>query len=411
MNINNILKTYDQNNISIGVLGGHSALDVCAGAKKLGFKTVCVARKGREKTYAKHYKSREGKGCIDEVILVDNFSDIVKPEVQEQLRNLNTIFIHNRYFWTYCNFEEIEKDFHVPIFGSRELLKLEERDVPNNQYYLLEKAGIRIPRMFDIPSLRYDVPKNENTSSTTDEVDSRLRGNDKHLGGTLSFDEPTEKMEALTLTKVNNAVRTYERENFVAMGWENWRSIAEEKLNKGEIVLETLQKAVIEEFVLGAQINFNFFYSPLTKEVELMGTDMRRQTNLDGWLRLPANEQAKIHKQGIRPFHIETGHVAVTCKESLIEKAYTAAENFIKACEKHAQPLIGPFALQGAIETDGKQEELIVFDVSMRIPGSPGTAYTPYTNYLYGKNMSFGERIAVEIKTALAQDRLENLLS
>lgn len=387
MNITNILKNYDQNNISIGVLGGHSALDVCAGAKKLGFKTVCVARKGREQTYSKHYKSRDdNKGCIDEVILVDNFADIVKPEIQKQLRDLNTIFIHNRYFWTYCNFEEIEKDFEVPIFGSRELLKLEERDIPNNQYYLLEKAGIRIPRMFEIPQLSYE-------------------------NGTLSFDEPVEEMHALTLTKVNNAVRTYERENFVAMGWDNWRSIAEQKLNKGEILLEDLQKAVIEEFVLGAQINFNFFYSPLTKEVELMGTDMRRQTNLDGWLRLPANEQAKISAQNIRPFHIETGHVAVTCKESLIEKAYVAAENFIKACEKHARPLIGPFALQGAIETDGKKEELIVFDVSMRIPGSPGTAYTPYMNYLYGRNMSFGERIAIEVTEAIKVAKLERLLS
>ena len=38
--IKKILEKYDKNDITIGVLGGHSALDVCHGAKKLGFKTV-----------------------------------------------------------------------------------------------------------------------------------------------------------------------------------------------------------------------------------------------------------------------------------------------------------------------------------------------------------------------------------
>ncbi len=96
-----ILKGYDLKNITIGALGGHSALDVCRGAKKHGFKTVVVCQKGREKTYAKYYKTRDGKGCIDEVILVDKFSDIVNEDVQEKLCALNTLFVHNRYFWVY----------------------------------------------------------------------------------------------------------------------------------------------------------------------------------------------------------------------------------------------------------------------------------------------------------------------
>jgi len=96
--ISKVLENYDKTNITIGVLGGHSALDVCRGAKKLGFRTVAVCQKGREQTYAKYYKTREGgKGIIDEIILVNKFKDIVKKEVQDRLRELNTIFIHNRY--------------------------------------------------------------------------------------------------------------------------------------------------------------------------------------------------------------------------------------------------------------------------------------------------------------------------
>ena len=110
--IKEILESYDKASITIGVLGGHSALDVCRGAKKLGFKTVAVCVKGREQTYAKYYKKREdGRGIIDEIILVDKFGDIVNRDVQEKLRELNTIFIHNRYFWVYCDFKKIESEF------------------------------------------------------------------------------------------------------------------------------------------------------------------------------------------------------------------------------------------------------------------------------------------------------------
>ncbi|MBI3873597.1 MAG: DUF1246 domain-containing protein [Arcobacter sp.] len=48
----------------------------------------------------------------------------------KELRAKNTIFVHNRYFWVYCNFKDIENKFLVPIFGTRDMVKLEERDVP-----------------------------------------------------------------------------------------------------------------------------------------------------------------------------------------------------------------------------------------------------------------------------------------
>ena len=88
--IQKLLESYDKNDITIGVLGGHSALDVCRGAKKHGFRTIAICQKGREKTYTKYYKTRDGKGCIDETIVLDKFADITKPNVQEKLREKNT---------------------------------------------------------------------------------------------------------------------------------------------------------------------------------------------------------------------------------------------------------------------------------------------------------------------------------
>lgn len=391
MNIKKILENYDPKNLTIGVLGGHSALDVCSGAKKYEFRTVAVCQKGREKTFDKYYRSREdGRGCIDEVILVEKFGDVVKPEVQEKLREMNTIFIHNRYFWVYCDFEKIEKEFEVPIFGLREGVKLEERDVPNNQYYLLEKAGIRIPKLL----------RRTGESLSEEELKKRL---DDHFvvnkGGPI-------------IVKANEAARGYEREFIIASTVLEYFKITEEKLKKGEIIKEDLDKAVIEEYVIGAHVNLNYFYSALNDELELMGTDTRRQTNLDGFLRLPYHQQHILDKQGYRPKIIETGHYSVTMKESLIEKAFDLGERFVKTMKKEVPPgMIGPFALQGAVVAEKGKEEFVIFDVSMRIPGSPGTKFTPYSGYLHGEPLSYGERIAMEIAQGVEDGELEKLLT
>jgi len=73
----------------------------------------------------------------------------------------------------------------------------------------------------------------------------------------------------------------------------------------------------------------------------------------------------------------------------------------------NAPGIIGPFALQGAVVADEGKEDIVIFDVSMRIPGSPGTMFTPYSAYLYHKSISVGERIAMEIKKASDEDKLD----
>lgn len=369
--ITTILSSYDPKQIRIASLGGHSALDVCRGAKAEGFETVVVAQKGREKTYSQYYKTRGDKGCVDHVIVVDSFADIVKPEVQAQLRKLNVIFVHSRYFWVYCDYEQIENDFQVPIFGNRVLVRKEERDEDKNQYYLLKKAGINIPKQFASPK----------------------------------------DIDRLVLVKATEAARGYERAFFLVSNYQEYQQKSEQLIKEGVITRQSLDIAVIEEFVVGPQLNLNYFYSPLSGEVELLGTDTRRQTNLDGILRMTAPEQLEVLKH-VQPKYIENGHQAITIKESLLEKAYDAGERFVAAVAKEFTPgMVGPFALQGAITAGPPAEELYVFDVSMRIPGSPGTMFTPYSGYMYGENMSVGRRIAREIKQAQKDKRLPELLT
>ncbi|MAG15971.1 5-formaminoimidazole-4-carboxamide-1-(beta)-D-ribofuranosyl 5'-monophosphate synthetase [Candidatus Woesearchaeota archaeon] len=365
-----IIKEYGKD-VTIGSLGGHSALDVCRGAKDEGLRTVVVCQKGREKTYTNYYKSRNGVGVVDEVIVVDKFSDIVKEEVQKKLQQLNTVFVHSRYFWVYCDIDKIENNFKIPFFGTRQLVKKEERHEENNQYFLLDKAGIKTPQRFENPK----------------------------------------DIDRLVLVKVAEAARVYERAFFFAASYDEYVEKSKQLLDKITITEDALKRSIIEEFVVGALINFNFFYSPLTKKVELLGTDIRRQTNIDGLLRLTAPEQNEVLKHN-KVKYIETGHIAVTVKESLLEKAYEAAEKFVKATQKHYPPgIIGPFALQGAIIAGPPKEEFVVFDVSMRIPGSPGTRYTPYMNYVYGQDVSVGRRIAMEIKKAVEEGKLLDIVT
>ena len=372
-----LLKGYNTKKLTIGVLGGHSALDVCHGARQCGFSTVAIARKGREKTYTDYYRVRDERGCIDEAIVVKEFKDVLDKKIQEKLRKMNTIFVHNRYFWVYFDdFSTVENDFHVPIFGSRTLLKLEERDQPFNQYDLLYKAGIRTPKIF----------------KSAKEIDRPV------------------------LVKAAEATRSYERAFFLATDTASYESTGA-ALEKGGKVSKAWRTATIEEFIVGAPVNFNFFYSPLTGELELLGTDMRRQTNLDGFLRMTADQQMTALRH-VPLKMIETGHVSCTVKESILEKAFDLGEKFVAACRKLPKDLdpsgkgiVGPFALQGAVVAEEGKEDIVIFDVSLRIPGSPGTAATPYSGYLYGRSMSVGERVGLEIRSAVEQGRLDEVVT
>jgi len=369
--IKKILEKYDKRKLTIGSLGGHSALDVCRGAKDYGFNTVVVCQKGREKTYSKYFKTMGKKGVVDNIIVIDNFKDIVKPDVVEKLQKLNTIFIHSRYFWVYCNFEEIESDFKVPIFGTRNLLRAEERTGEKNQYTLMKEAGLRYPVQFNNPK----------------------------------------DIDGLVLVKASEAYRGYERAFFFANSYQDYLKKSKQLISKKLITEQGLKNSIIEEYIIGVQVNFNFFYSALDNSLELLGTDARRQTNIDGLIRIPANEQLEILKT-VSPKYIESGHIACTVKESLLEKAFEAGERFVEASKKICPPgIIGPFALQGAIIPGPPKEEFVVFDLSLRIPGSPGTMFTPYSGYLYGESMSYGKRIALEIKNAVKENKLLDVVT
>lgn len=348
---------------TIVTIGSHSALDVCRGAKDEGFSTLVVVEKGRDKTYAQYFKT-----CVDEVLYVDKFRDILSLKIQNELKRRNCIFIPHRSFEVYVgDYDAIENDFKIPIFGNRFLLRFEERSEKPNQYDLLAKAQIKYPVIFDNPK----------------------------------------DIDRLVIVKVLEKERRFERAFFLAHSYAEYQRESKRLIGENKITQKALNDAVIEEFVLGTQVNFNFFYSPINNRLELVGTDTRRQTNLDGFLRLPSEYQSQIKNQ-IDIKYEEAGHVAVTVLESLLEPAFEIGERFVKATKEMVPPgVIGPFSLQSVITPGPPKKEIVVFDVSPRMPGSPGIATGPYSAYLYGEAISMGRRVAMEIKEARKKRKLK----
>ena len=151
------LGRYDQKKARIGVLASHSALDTCDGATSEGFNTLAVCQKGREKTFNNYFRTQRDasgnpvRGVVDDTLILDRFSDVLLPQNQEYLMNTNTLWVPNRSFTSYCSIDQVENDFKVPMVGSRNLLRSEERGGPQDYYWLLEKANLPYPKKIEKP--------------------------------------------------------------------------------------------------------------------------------------------------------------------------------------------------------------------------------------------------------------------
>jgi 5-formaminoimidazole-4-carboxamide-1-(beta)-D-ribofuranosyl 5'-monophosphate synthetase len=373
--VSRALASYDRERLTLCSIGSHSALEVATGAASAGLRSLIVCERGRERTYTEHYRRRSDppRGCVDQTIVLDRFSDIMQAAIQDQLLSENVIFVPNRSFEVYLHqkftYSQIERGMHVPFFGNRRLLRAEERDQAQNQYDLMHDAGIRFPLQFTDP---HDIDR-------------------------------------LVMVKAKHAKVSYERAFFLAHSFEEYERRAERLIEQGVLNRKNLDAAVIEEFLLGPTLNLNLFYSPILGELELLGTDTRRQTNLDGLRNLPFAQAQALIDEPVRME--EAGHIAATVTESMLEQALDMGERFVRASQAAEPPgIIGPFALQCVIVA-GPPKVFVCYDVSLRIPGSPGTRYTPYAAYRWGRDVSVGERIAMEIVMARDAGRLQDILT
>lgn len=356
-----IINEYDLDKIQIGMIASHSALDLSDGATDEGFQTLAVCEKGREKTYSRY------KRIISKSLVLDSFSDVLRADVQKKLRDWNVLFVPNRSLTAYVDVERVEKEIFVPFFGNRSMLKTDERKY---QYELFQDAGILHPKKIESYKL----------------------------------------IDKLCMVKAVEPVKKIERAFFTCASPEEflkkWKSIFGDSITLLEEQMST-DEIWIEEFALGAQFSFNYFYSPINEELEFLGIDRRIQTNLDGILKLPAQEQLD------RVFdvrYIEIGHESATIRESKLEEVYAIGEKFVAASKRRYPPgIIGPFALQGAVTAP--DQRIVIYDLSPRMPGSPVLYSSPYSKYYFGHNVTSGHRVAMEVRRALEEYKLEKIVT
>ncbi|MDD4161312.1 MAG: formate--phosphoribosylaminoimidazolecarboxamide ligase family protein [Methanothrix sp.] len=372
-----VLKGYDLDDLRIGMIASHCALDTADGAVEENFRTLAVCQEGREKPYVKYFRANRDKsgkivnGMIDEVMMLKKFPQILEQENQDFLKKKNTLFVPNRSFTSYCGIDAVEDQFQVPLLGSRNLLRSEERGDKRDYYWILEKAGLPFPEPIE-----------------------------------------AEDIKELVMVKLPHAVKTLERGFFTAASYEEYCQKADLLLRQNVIDQDGIELARIERYVIGPVFNLDFFYSPISKQIELIGIDWRFETSLDGHCRLPAPQQLTLNEKQINPEYTVCGHNSATLRESLLEKAFVLAEKYVEATQEYYAPgIIGPFCLQTCVDKD---LNFFIYDVAPRIGGGTNVHMAvghPYGNALWRTNMSTGRRLAREVRMALDNDCLEKIVT
>jgi len=374
--IQEIADSYKPNRFHIAIFGSHSALELGMSARANGISTVLIAQKGREMVY------KRNRHLYDEIILLDKFSDILNEDIQNRLRDLNSVLVPNRSFSVYVGYDGIENTFKVPIYGNRYLLRAEDRKDEKGQYYIMKKSGVRVPRKFGRP----------------------------------------EDIDRLSIVKVQQAGNELERAFFYVRDYKNYKKQAEKYIKEGLIDEDGLKDARIEEYVLGPRFNANFHFYELGDvfgDFDFVGTSDREQVNLQGFLNLPARDQLKIDVPVVNE---EIAHKGKTIRESKQQLLYETAEKLYNSKilrEEYPPGIVGPIGIQGGIQyspEDKKKLEFVVFDLSLRIPGDP--AIGPTSPEMRNLSLKYGRRIedpldlvVMELQYAVENDRLGEVVT
>jgi len=438
-------------------LGSHSALDAWLGQRNYGLRTIIYTTPQRARIYLQNPMVGEPDEIVEDlanvvrrdlivandpadikkrtgwksaIVVLKQYSDIVK--YVDDLIELECLQIPNRAFSVYVGGDEhcsvIENKFAVPIVGSRKLLKIENRgEIENDYYWFAEKAGIPYPKSYE-----YEVY--ESGIKFREFVDNPL------------------------LLKAEHARREFEREFIFAADSSDLEEKVRKEMQLGNLSRESLEKARVEQIVLGPHANFNFFFSPLDAKEEwgdvddwyaqlysvslkdarvclanqFLSIDERRETILDGLRRLPIDVQQKIKK--VPSFEV-TCHVPISLRESLLKDVHRFADAFLLATRKHEPPgIIGAWCLQTLITWEkigpGTAVEFGLYDVPegeeayMHMPYTQDVALrhgggtnthmgigSQYANAKYQKRMSMGDRIALEIRRAWKSKQLPEIVT
>jgi len=359
------LAAYDKDNITIGVIASHSALQILHGARQEGFKTLGIAVGDNRRRFYSAFPGADP----DEWLMLDDYRELL--EQAEWLRKRNVIIIPHGSLVEYLGPENF-RNLQVPTFGNREILRWESSREAQRQWLL--NGGCTLPSVVTDPH-QIDGP-----------VIVKYAG---AKGG---------------------------RGYFIARDYRDFRR----NVNLDE-------DFIIQEYVLGCRYYLHFFFDPTAEDgfqvqgkgshagkrlgrLELMSMDRRDESNVDEFYKLGSLRD--LREMTLEPTFVVTGNQPVVLRESLLPRAFEMAEGTVAESfelEEGARGMIGAFCLE-TIVTD--KLEFKVFEISARIVAgsNPFVGGSSYSD-LNEPNMSTGRRIARSIAKAIEKGKIEELLS
>ena len=340
--------------VSIATIGSHCALQVLKGAKDEGFQTVLLCEKKRESLYQR-FK------FIDEIFLMDSFSELVEDRCQSMLEKSNSVLIPHGTLIAQMNSEQIES-IKTPIFGNKHILRWESDRVLKDK--LMKAANLNVPKSITSPK----------------------------------------QINSLVIAKRHGAAGG--KGYFLASTEEEYNKKRDHLVKQG--LINGDNDLYIQEYSSGVLAYLQFFYSPINNELEFFGVDKRHESDIDGLARIPAENQLASDK--ISSFNV-IANSPLVLRESLLDNVYKMGENFVEASSKLVPPgMNGPFCIEGVYD---EEAQFHTFEFSARIVAGTNIFMTgsPYTALIYDEPMSMGRRIAREIKQAETENKLKNILT
>ena len=339
---------------SIATLGSHCALQVLKGAKDEGFETILVCEKKREKLY-RRFK------FIDELIIVEKFSEILDTKIQDKLKQKDAILIPHGTLIAQMSSEEIES-VSVPIFGNKWILRWESDRIMKEK--LMLDAKLDVPKSVTTPK---DITK-------------------------------------LIIAKRHGAAGG--KGYFLASSESEYNKKRDKLIHEG--IIKGDSDLYLQEYHNGVLAYLQFFYSPITEELEFFGVDKRHESDIEGLGRIPAQEQLTMDE--VPSFNV-IANSPLVLRESLLDKVYSMGENFVESAKRLVAPgMNGPFCIEGVYD---KNANFYTFEFSARIVAGTNIFMqgSPYTTLMYDEPMSMGRRIAREIKIAESKNMLEKIIT
>ncbi len=300
-------------------------------------------------------------GFVDEIIEVDSLKEVLSEQCRKRLRNTNSVLIPHGTLVSQMKSDEIEK-IDIPIFGNKWILRWEaDRSLKEK---LMREAGLSTPR----------------SVKSKDDIN------------------------ALCIVKLHGAAGG--RGYYLAWDRQSFEEGAKKLIDQKTIRSEN--DLYIQEFIRGVPVYLQYFYSPLTGQLELLGIDRRYESDIDGIGRIPARQQLGAE---VEPSYNVIGNIPLVLRESLLDEVYKMGENFVRAAERLVSPgMPGPFCLEGVYDREGK---FTTFEFSARIVAGTNLYLdgSPYSGLLYDDPMSMGRRIAREVKIASKKGKLDRIMT